>query len=501
MKKDFKKFIYISLPIFVIIVISLVFLNKQDKTEPETKKEETLSADYSPETKEKKEETAEQSNQPCNDEKQIPGEPASPEINENNEDESGEEVEKGEKPIIDDGTPGKCVGTCEGTILPYKGFEESLLAMGLTLPQVMEINNVIRFSVDLRFLVAGEKLIIKTNEDGSKVTEFYYIPNIITRHILKRDSEDKLVYSKEILPSKKVRRIITGEIESTLNQALIERDDVTAQIRNVVNGVLECIVNFRMDARKGDKYTVLVEEKFYQGEKVPGAKILYASYEGVRAKFHEAFFYHDKDPASAFNAHYSEEGKALIRDALRLPLDVIHVTSPFGYRRHPVTGLKKFHNGVDFGGPVGTPVYAVAKGVVTDVKTTPYGGKQITIKHADGTQTYYLHLNKFLVKRGAAVMPRERIALVGRTGRVTGPHLHFGIKSPQGKWLNPLLKRMIATPKLDNKRMERFKTQIADIKKSLTETEKYQYINNFVGPLPEEECHLIDEAIEFDNKE
>ena len=104
---------------------------------------------------------------------------------------------------------------------------------------------------------------------------------------------------------------------------------------------------------------------------------------------------------------------------MRLPVDRVHITSPFGMRRHPVTGRRAFHNGVDYGGPVGDPIYAVAPGKVIDVKTTDYGGKQITIQHADRSQTYYLHLNSFYVRAGSTVGPRQKIGTMGRTGRVT----------------------------------------------------------------------------------
>jgi murein DD-endopeptidase MepM/ murein hydrolase activator NlpD len=89
-------------------------------------------------------------------------------------------------------------------------------------------------------------------------------------------------------------------------------------------------------------------------------------------------------------------------------------------------------------------------------------GNKVVVKHTDGTKTYYLHLSKRLVKKGNSVVARQQIAKLGRTGRVTGPHLHFGIKSSKGKWVNPLLKRMIATPKLKAEKYARFLTQVEE---------------------------------------
>jgi murein DD-endopeptidase MepM/ murein hydrolase activator NlpD len=397
------------------------------------------------------------------------------------QEESDEVIEKDNSVVAD------TEGYIHGKILPHKGFEEALLALpGVSLANAMEVSNALRFSVDFRFLRAGEDFKVKIDKDG-RVEEFLYYPDIITFHILKRDPKSgELVYSSKILPTDPQYRIVEGAIETSLNQALIERDDVTGTIRAATNNVLGCMISFRTDARKGDKYRILLEDRYYKGEMVPGSKILYVSYEGKRAGFHEAYRYEDEDPKSAFNAHYTKDGKALIANALRLPVDRVHVTSAFGYRRHPVTGRRAFHNGVDYGGPVGSPIYAVAEGRVIEVSTCKYGGKQIILRHADNTKTYYLHLHKFLVKQGQHVRPRQQIAQMGRTGRVTGPHLHFGIKAPNGKWVNPLKKRMIATPQLAGKQLERYKTQIKEIKGLLSDTEAHmEWLKRYdQGPQP-----------------
>ncbi|HSW60752.1 MAG TPA: hypothetical protein VLJ60_08125, partial [bacterium] len=197
-------------------------------------------------------------------------------------------------------------GFIHGKILPKKGFEEALLKLpGIQLSHTMEIINAIRYDVDLSQIKAGEDFKVKLSKEGV-VEEFVFYPDIITFHILKRDQSDKkLKYTQKIMPTEKRYRIIEGEIDSTLNQALIDRPDVTRTIRGVTNGILECIVSFRTDARKGDRYRILVEDKFYNDQMVPGSKILYASYEGKRAGLNEAFRFEDTDPKSAFNAHYT----------------------------------------------------------------------------------------------------------------------------------------------------------------------------------------------------
>ena len=102
-------------------------------------------------------------------------------------------------------------------------------------------------------------------------------------------------------------------------------------------------------------------------------------------------------------------------------------TSGFGYRVSPFTGLKEFHKGVDIATRKGTPIIASADGVVTFAGTKGMMGRVITIDHGHGMITRYGHLHKALKKRGDAVKRGEKIALVGSSGRSTGPHLHYEV--------------------------------------------------------------------------
>lgn len=114
------------------------------------------------------------------------------------------------------------------------------------------------------------------------------------------------------------------------------------------------------------------------------------------------------------------------------------VTSGFGTRIHPVTKEKHFHNGVDFAGKVGDSIVSPFDGVVKDVYTNSVGGNQLLIKHINGYTTGYAHLNKTLVKKGDVVKQGQQIAELGKTGRVTGAHLHFTLTNVAGIKVDPL---------------------------------------------------------------
>lgn len=113
------------------------------------------------------------------------------------------------------------------------------------------------------------------------------------------------------------------------------------------------------------------------------------------------------------------------------------VTSPYGNRVHPITGVVKFHNGVDIAAAHGTKVVSPASGTISKVYTdNDLGGKQIVIKHDNGYTTGYAHLSEFKVKVGDRVKRGQLIGLTGSTGRVTGPHLHLTVRDSSG-YVNP----------------------------------------------------------------
>lgn len=103
------------------------------------------------------------------------------------------------------------------------------------------------------------------------------------------------------------------------------------------------------------------------------------------------------------------------------------VTSTFGYRISPFTGLRQMHEGLDIANAVGTPVFAPADGIVSKVDRDNGVGKTISINHGYGIVTKYGHLSDMYVHVGKRVKRGEKIAAVGNTGRSTGPHLHYEV--------------------------------------------------------------------------
>jgi murein DD-endopeptidase MepM/ murein hydrolase activator NlpD len=119
-----------------------------------------------------------------------------------------------------------------------------------------------------------------------------------------------------------------------------------------------------------------------------------------------------------------------------MPVEMGYYSSNYGYRVDPITGKSSFHTGVDLIAPPGTPVVAAAGGVVSTVAYVSEYGNIVDIDHDNGLTSRYAHLSRSLVRVGDVVMKGQKVALVGNTGRTTGPHLHFEVRE-KGIPLNP----------------------------------------------------------------
>lgn len=128
--------------------------------------------------------------------------------------------------------------------------------------------------------------------------------------------------------------------------------------------------------------------------------------------------------------------RALAAIPTAMPAAVMMMSSGFGYRSDPFTGGGAMHNGLDFKGPIGTPILAAAEGKVTSVGSQGGYGNTIEITHANGLVTRYAHLSGFNVARGQKVARGVQIGRMGSTGRSTGSHLHFEVRL-NGQAINP----------------------------------------------------------------
>ena len=183
-------------------------------------------------------------------------------------------------------------------------------------------------------------------------------------------------------------------------------------------------IDFIFDVRKGDKFSVIYETDFSEGEKISSGDIIFAEFINREKKYIAQRFLDDVQGKQYFN----ENGENVKKAFLRAPLDFAYISSHFNPNRmHPILHKIKAHNGVDYAAKRNTPVKASGDGVISFIGRHSGYGRTVEIKHGGNIKTLYAHLERFntKLKVGSKVKQGEIIAYVGDSGQATGTHLHF----------------------------------------------------------------------------
>jgi murein DD-endopeptidase MepM/ murein hydrolase activator NlpD len=225
-------------------------------------------------------------------------------------------------------------------------------------------------------------------------------------------------------PAADVRwRMASGEIRSSLFGAADAAglpDAVTLQLAEVFAGDID----FYKDLRRGDRFAVVYEVRYVDGEVHGTGRIVAALFVNA-GKAYRAFLWRGADGSDGY---YSVDGVPLRKTFLRSPMEFSRITSGFSNARfHPILHETRAHRGTDYAAPVGTPVRATGSGRVDFAGVRRGYGNVIELQHHGPYSTVYAHLSGFAqsVKPGARVSQGEVIGYVGQTGWATGPHLHY----------------------------------------------------------------------------
>lgn len=253
----------------------------------------------------------------------------------------------------------------------------------------------------------------------------------------------------EIVPYVKERAVLAmrGDIDETRTSLVAAINDSGEQVQLAMSmaDVLGGEIDFNNDLRRGDRFQV-VFEKFFREDQFAGyGDVLAAAFDNNGRRI-RAFLY---TPPDGKPGYYDENGNSLKRLFLRSPLRFEpRITSRFSRNRmHPILGERRAHLGVDYGAPTGTPVIAVANGVVLSAAMSGASGRMVRLRHSGGYETYYLHLSSFGkgIRKGVRVDQGQLVGRVGATGLVTGPHLDYRLKK-NGVFVNPLVEHRKMPP-------------------------------------------------------
>lgn len=284
------------------------------------------------------------------------------------------------------------------------------------------------------------------------------------RLILEREMEGWQRRVEEV-PVRADTIVLMGEVESSFIAALGQGEDfgVTDEERRRIAEVLgrrafPHQIDFRRDMRRGTSFRILYERMLRPDGSARTGRVLAARIE-LRDRRHEAFLFVTADGREEY---YSRRGESVRRLYFGAPLQVRRISSAFSRSRfHPILGVNRPHNGIDYAAPAGTPVRAVGDGVVWRAAYSGGYGNVVEVQHSHGYLSRYAHLRGFRsgIRPGQRVRQGEVIGYVGMTGLATGPHLHFEFHS-NGRPVNPATVRFVPADPVPARYRSRFHTLV-----------------------------------------
>jgi murein DD-endopeptidase MepM/ murein hydrolase activator NlpD len=270
-------------------------------------------------------------------------------------------------------------------------------------------------------LVPGRTLRATTTGEG-QLLALRYRKADGSELVLRRD-QDTLSFSLEQPATVTQLQMASGEIQSSLFAAM-DRAGLSDAAAVQLADIFSSEIDFHRDLQPGDRFSVVYEAEFSNGEFARTGRILAAEFINA-GKRYRALYFQDGEGRGGY---YTPQGKNARKAFLRSPLEISRISSGFSFARlHPVLNVLRAHKGVDYSAPVGTKVRVTADGVIDFVGRRGGYGKVVVVNHRNGYSTLYAHLSGFAkgMAPGKRIAQGDLIGYVGMTGLATGPHLHY----------------------------------------------------------------------------
>ena len=214
-------------------------------------------------------------------------------------------------------------------------------------------------------------------------------------------------------------------------------------------------VDFQHGIGKRDRFDIVIEQDKAETGDVRQGELLFAGMSRA-----------GKDPVEIGRwnlggkpQYFRSGGDSVKKGLMRTPVDGARLTSGFGMRFHPLLAYSRMHQGVDFGAPWGSPIYAAASGVIAFAGPHGGHGNYVLVKHNKELNTGYAHMSRFAVRAGQSVSQGQVIGYVGSTGLSTGPHLHYEVWL-RGQPINPMQLKFVGGSQLDGSELGQFMAQM-----------------------------------------
>ena len=341
---------------------------------------------------------------------------------------------------------------------------QTLGALGLTAAELKAALAALESLLPFRRVRPGDQVRVERRESDGRLSALSWRQGP-AEEILVRPCGGALCAERRAVElAREVVRVDVA-IRSSLSEALRDAGE-EASLATSVSDVLAWDVDFYQDVRAGDALKVVVERVRVDGRFLRYGEVLAAEYDGGATGRKRLFRY--TDPAGE-TAYYDEAGQSAKRGFLRAPVPYVNITSRFGSRLHPLLKYVRAHQGVDYGAPEGTPVWAVGDGVVVKAGASGDCGLSVSVRHRNGFETVYCHLSSVSVAAGSHVAQKQVLGRVGHSGLATGPHLHYAVRRG-GAFVNPLQIQLPRGEPVRGEWQADFKSKIGPLRERLDST-------------------------------
>ncbi|MCG8377963.1 MAG: peptidoglycan DD-metalloendopeptidase family protein, partial [Proteobacteria bacterium] len=214
-------------------------------------------------------------------------------------------------------------------------------------------------------------------------------------------------------------------------------------------------IDFALDIREGDSFTVIYQEQYKNGKKVAEGPIVAAEFINRETPLRAIRYTHPDGRTD----YYADNGDAMRKAFLRTPVNFTRISSRFNLKRkHPILNKIRAHKGVDYAAPTGTPIKATGDGTVILAGRKGGYGRTVILKHGGKYSTVYAHLHRYAkgVRKGKRVKQGQIIGYVGKSGLATGPHLHYEFRV-HGVHRNPLTVKLPKVESIHQDALVKFK--------------------------------------------
>jgi murein DD-endopeptidase MepM/ murein hydrolase activator NlpD len=350
------------------------------------------------------------------------------------------------------------------TIKYGDSFGELMQKNKVDYPKVLAISENFRDSFDVRKIRVGKPYTILQSKDTTAQAQVFIYENDPINYTVV-DLRDSVNVYKDKNKVKFVQREVSGVIESSLSEAILEQGVDYNVTHNLAN-VYAWTIDFSR-LQKNDKFKIIYNEKFINDTVYAGAEPIEAAYFEHNGKPIYAFAY-ENDSLRSLVDYFDENANNLRRTFLRMPVEYGRLSSRYNLKRRiKYYGYKlRPHKGTDYAAPIGTPIMATADGTVVESTRRGGNGKYVKIRHNGTYSTQYLHMKAQKVKKGEFVRQGDVIGWVGMTGNTGGPHVCYRFWK-NGRQVDPLKEELPQAEPLHDTLKEEYFAYIATYKEQL----------------------------------